>query len=489
MEITERGLPSSRRFGREAPLHLVIFGAWMIAFGAASLLEYAPNASLWFPPAAVTFAALLVVGVRALPVLWLGCLVVTILADQVFQRGLAWPELLSAGLAFGLTHTLAYGAVALTLRSGASHFTPVTTLSKIISFLLGGALAAGLSSLLGGLSLAATGMIGMAEVPSLIAPWWIGDYAGLITVAPLFALLLARLADVLEVEVGGLPGLRQALGPRPRWTIAPRAVRKLGGLILLTLAILALAAAFPDQEALLFLLFICLPMQLWIVHTENELASLLGILAFSLLLAGAARLTGLGSEALMLQFIVISLAVSSYMGLAVPSLYRDNQRMRQLLTHDSLTGALTRNFFEDAAREALQQSRQQQQPACLVMVDLDELKLINDHHGHAAGDRALKILASNCAEKLASGQLLGRLSGDEFAMFLGGCRRTDAEQLLKDIRAELSAAPPVAGAQRVSASFGIAEFDPAESRAGYRQLLAQADQAMYRAKRSAVARA
>ena len=481
MRIVQRGLPGPLHFGQEAPLHLAVFGSWMIAFGAAALLEYAPNASLWFPPAAVTFAAILVMGIRALPVLWLGCLVVTVLADQVFQRGLAWSELLGAGLAFGLTHTLAYAAVALPLRAGASPFTPVTNLSKIIAFLIGGALAAGLSSLLGGLSLAATGMTDLASVPSLLAPWWIGDYAGLITVAPLFALLLARLASFFGASAPR--GLRLALGPRPWRALMPLALYKLGGLALLTAAVLGTAAAFPEQAAMPFLLFVCLPVQMWIVHTENELATLLGIVIFSLLLAAAAGLSNLADHALMLQFIVISLAVSSYLGLAVPSLYRDNRRMRQLLTHDSLTGALTRNFFEDASREALQQSTQRQQPACLVMIDLDELKLINDQHGHAAGDRALKTLATTCAQKLAPGQLLGRLSGDEFALFLGESRREDAEHLLETIRLELAACPPIAGDQRVSASTGIAEFDPTESSAGYRQLLAEADQAMYQSKR------
>ena len=453
----------------------------MIAFGAAALLEYAPNASLWFPPAAVTFAAILVMGIRAMPVLWLGCMVVTILADQIFQRGLSWPELLGAGLAFGLTHTLAYGAVALALRASASQFTPVTTLSKIIAFLLGGAVAAGLSSLLGGLSMAASGMTDLSSVPSLIAPWWIGDYAGLITVAPLFALLLARLASFSGVSAPR--GLSPVVGARPWRALMPRALPKLGGLTLLTTAVLALAAAFPEQEAMLFLLFVCLPVQLWIVHTENELATLLGILMFSLLLAAAAGLTNLADHALMLQFMVISLAVSSYLGLAVPGLYRDNRRMRQLLTHDSLTGTLTRNFFEDATREALQQSKQRRQPACLVMVDLDELKLINDQHGHAAGDQALKTLATSCAQKLASGQLLGRLSGDEFALFLADCRREDAERLIETIRLELAACPPLADDRRISASFGIAELDPGERSASYRQLLAEADQAMYQSKR------
>ena len=480
MGSNDQGFAPPVSLGREIPLQLLVFGSWLIAFGAAALLEYAPNASLWFPPAAITFAAVLVLGLRILPVLWLACLIVTVLADQVFQRGLSGPELLGAGLAFGFTHTVAYGALAMLLRSTANPFSTLTTFRKISGFLLGGAVAAGISSLLGGLSLTATGMAERADLPSLIAPWWIGDYAGLITVAPLFAILLTRISAHLELPTPG--GLRWIMEPIPwhrPWSIA---LGKLAALTLLTVAVLGIALKFPGQQAMLFLLFLCLPLQLWIVHSENTLASLLGILLFGLLLAIAAGMTALGDQALMLQFIVISLAVSSYLGLAVPALYRDNHRMRQLLTHDSLTGALGRNFFEDAAREGLRQSELRAQPACLVMIDLDNLKRINDRFGHAAGDRALKILADICSSQLAPGQLLGRLSGDEFALFLGKCSAQEARETIEAIEQKLADGPAVAGGQPTSASFGIAEFRPGTGRPDYDQLLAAADRAMYRNK-------
>lgn len=481
MGTNDQGFTRPRSLGRELPLHLIVFGAWMIAFGSAALLEYAPNASLWFPPAAVTFTAVLVLGLRGLPVLWLACLFVTVLADQIFGRGLSWTELLLAGLAFGFTHTVAYAALALILRSGARHFSPVTTFRKINAFLLGGALAAGVSSLLGGLSLAATGMVDLDAVPSLIAPWWIGDYAGLITVAPLFAILLVRLTETLELPAP--QGFRLILGPQPWRRLWPRAAGKLAALTLVAVAVLSVGAVFPGQDAALFLLFLCLPLQLWIVHSETTLASLLGILIISLLLAISAALSNLAEQALMLQFVVISMAVSSYLGLAVPALYRDNRRMRQLLTHDSLTGALTRNFFEDAARDGIRQCQLQQHPACLVMVDLDDLKQINDRYGHAAGDSALKNLARICNSQLAPGQLLGRLGGDEFALFLGECAHADADRVVAAIARELAVAPPIAEGKRTMASFGIGEFMPGSGHADYDRLLAAADQAMYRNKR------
>ncbi len=473
----------SQPLGREIPLHLLVLGCWLVAFGAAAVMEYAQHASLWFPPTAVTFAAVLVMGPRTLPILFLACVFVVLLNGQIFQRELSMSEVMLAGLSFGLTHTAAYGALALVIRAAADRDGPFGSFPRVNAFLLGGVVAAGVPAVLGSLSLITTRAAEAADITILIAPRWIGDYAGLITLGPLMVIALARAAHHLAVPTpGGLRAFVHPETPRQPWR---RAGGKLLALALLTTGVLAIAATFPDSESLVFLLFLCLPLQLWIVHSETALASLLGILLFSLLLAAAASLSDLANQALMLQFIVISLAVSSHLGLAVPALYRDNFRMRQLLTHDSLTGALARNFFEDGAREGLQQCELKAEPACLVMIDLDNLKQINDQFGHAAGDRALKSLAEICASQLAPGQLLGRLGGDEFALFLGERTRSDVEALLKNIRealAQESARDPDAAA---AASFGIAEFVPGAGPGDYQQLLAEADQAMYRDKRGA----
>ncbi len=474
-------ISQSGRWWRTAILHLAVLLAWLLAFAAAAALEYAPNASLWFPPAAVSFAAVLVLGARALPVLVLACVVVTAVAAQIYDRNLALADLLLAGFGFALTHVGSYGAVAMILRRAAMRGSPITTLPKVSAFLLGGAVAAGLSSVLGGLSLAVTGMADGSDIPSLIAPWWIGDYAGLVSMAAFCILLLARLSDRLGLAVP--PSLRRLPDQRVWRELYPAAIGKLGLLFAISFLILLLAAGFPDQPAIPFLLFVSLTLQFWIVHTESELAALLGVLGFSLLLAVAAGLMGLGEQALILQFVAISLAVGSYLGLTVPALYRDNRRMRQLLTHDGLTGALARDYFEESVRAGVAEAWRMEQPSCLVMVDLNGLKQINDRHGHAAGDRALRILVQCCARQLAPGQLLGRLGGDEFALYLKGSRRLEAEQIVAAIGEELAAQPPIATGLRLSASFGIAELAPGAEPLSYQDLLEAADQAMYQLKR------
>ncbi|MEE4638421.1 MAG: hypothetical protein V2J42_06750 [Wenzhouxiangella sp.] len=300
--------------GLKAPLYLTIFGSWMMGFGAAALLEYAPNASLWFPPAGITFAAALVLGLRALPVLWLGCLVVTVLGDQVYQRGTAWPELLLAGLAFAVTHTLLYAAMGMSLRSRPVNPSSTPEWGSVIKFLVGGALAAGLSSLFGGLSLAYSGMVEFAALPSLIITWWIGDYAGLITVGPLFALLLTRLAAALNVV--SADRALEILGPDPMRLLWPKAAGKLAALALLTAFMIAMLLNLGEHPGLMYILLACLPLQIWIASTESPLATLLGVFGVALILAAAAGTTHLSNHAPVLQVVVITLAAASYLSLA-----------------------------------------------------------------------------------------------------------------------------------------------------------------------------
>lgn len=442
---------------------------WLAAFLASSLLEYAPHASLWFPPAAITFAAILVLGARALPVLWVACFIATLMTDRLYDQGLSTTALAFSGLWFAMAHTGAYGVIALVLRRLAWESSPMTTLRKVTVVLVGGALASGLSALLGAWGLGLTGMLSMQEVPEVLAPWWIGDYAGLVTLGPLAAVGLVHLCGRCGIDVPS--GVQYFSKSHRARTLTPRSVLKLAALLLVSAAILIAAANFRDQEALLFLLFISIIVQLWIVHTETELCALTGIALFSGLTVLATNLLQLGGEALLLQFVLISLAANSYLGLAVPSLYSDNDRLRDLLTHDVLTGALSRAFFEERVRQGIDAARDRGEPAALVMIDLNGLKQINDGYGHAAGDAALKALVQACQGHLGRGEILGRLSGDEFAVFLPRSTAQRAGERVSTMKSSLAA-----GAVRVTASFGVAQLMAGES---YEALLHRADQGMY----------
>ena len=87
--------------------------------------------------------------------------------------------------------------------------------------------------------------------------------------------------------------------------------------------------------------------------------------------------------------------------------------------HDALTGLINRNEFETLVEEALSGVREQpQRQHALLYLDLDQLKLVNDTAGHAAGDELLKQVANRLAPRLRSGEHLARLGGDEFGILL-----------------------------------------------------------------------
>jgi diguanylate cyclase (GGDEF)-like protein len=150
--------------------------------------------------------------------------------------------------------------------------------------------------------------------------------------------------------------------------------------------------------------------------------------------------------------------------------------LRRLADTDHLTGALTRRRLLEIGERIWASG-----PACLLMLDLDHFKHINDGHGHAAGDAALVIFASVCQTSLRPCDAFGRMGGEEFAAFLpetdAAAGRAVAETLR---RAAAEAAVPLEmGSLSISVSVGLAASQAGETLAA---ALRRADAALYAAK-------
>ena len=158
------------------------------------------------------------------------------------------------------------------------------------------------------------------------------------------------------------------------------------------------------------------------------------------------------------------------------------EELRRVLTEDHLTGVLNRHCFLDRAeRELLRQVRHDGR-CCIAMVDADHFKAVNDTYGHAAGDAALRAIADVLQTETHEDDLVGRLGGEEFAVLMPATAPELAEQVAERLRAGVAALRLEHEGQPLllTVSIGIAEGGAAD----LRQLLMDADAALYAAKRS-----
>jgi diguanylate cyclase (GGDEF)-like protein len=166
------------------------------------------------------------------------------------------------------------------------------------------------------------------------------------------------------------------------------------------------------------------------------------------------------------------------------SLRQSRRRLRLLANLDMLTQVPNRRRFEELARRALQTDTPGS--ATLLLVDIDHFKQINDQLGHAAGDRALKLVSRCTQELLRAHDVAGRHGGDEFVMLLRRSSTREAMQVADRLVSQLQAQAPAQALPPLTLSFGIVQMLPAES---IDETLHRADLALYEAKRLGRSRA
>lgn len=156
--------------------------------------------------------------------------------------------------------------------------------------------------------------------------------------------------------------------------------------------------------------------------------------------------------------------------------------LESLANTDTLTGAASRRkLLELGARECARSLRDAR-PMSVLAIDIDHFKQVNDTHGHAAGDLVLRIVVACCQSQLRNNDVLGRLGGEEFAVILPGADSASGMGVAERIREHIANTPIVHEGRtiRVTVSIGMATFDGVTS---FDTLLADADAALYRAKR------
>jgi diguanylate cyclase (GGDEF)-like protein len=156
-----------------------------------------------------------------------------------------------------------------------------------------------------------------------------------------------------------------------------------------------------------------------------------------------------------------------------------------LADHDPLTGLLNRRRLQLEVAQSIENARASGLQHALVLIDLDNFKMINDTRGHALGDTVLRSVATALQERLRIGDTLARLGGDEFAVILPDCDEGTAMEIARDLISTVALTtivPDSTGRMiRVNASAGVASFAGCPNLTP-ETLLVDADLALYEAK-------
>ena len=157
--------------------------------------------------------------------------------------------------------------------------------------------------------------------------------------------------------------------------------------------------------------------------------------------------------------------------------------LHRALSADHLTGVLNRRCFLERASREIGRPRLVRGVACLAMVDVDYFKSVNDRFGHAVGDAVLTAIADVLKGIAREDHLVGRLGGEEFAVFMPASEPAEAAVIAEALRAGIAALRLTADgrALQVTASIGVSAGD---ERADLKRLIGEADAALYVAKRS-----
>ncbi len=176
------------------------------------------------------------------------------------------------------------------------------------------------------------------------------------------------------------------------------------------------------------------------------------------------------------------------LGVDVTERHQADQQLVWMATHDQLTGLSNRRYFQKELDDRLLIAERYDEKIALFYLDLDQFKVINDTHGHQAGDRLLQLIARVLSKEVRETDLLSRIGGDEFTLLMPSATEEGVEALAKKLLRALKEIDYTINDQPHPISFSIGVAIYPDHGKTQQELLANADLAMYQAKKSGRAR-
>lgn len=441
--------------------------AWLAVWQSGRLVEYTDHASVWFPAAGFTFACMLVLGKRAFIPIMAAAIVITIWQGNHYHSPLNTLELTWAGFLFGLAHIFPYWLGAILIRhlsKKINHGAP----QLIVSFLMIAGVSAFIATVLVISSLFVTDQMSMAEVSQTLLPFWVGDFAGVVVLTPLFSGMLIYLFPETKLSLSEFTD--EKLGSYKRL------LHKVSINILIIFITMFLAYLFDSEESAFAIFFLAVT-HMWIACTESPKFNVISLAISSVLIILLVHYLELMDYVMVYQFAIIVIAANALFGIAVPQLQAHNQTLQHLVFTDSLTQVSSRHYMEQRADLEIAQSHERSSALSLVVFDLDDFKMINDQFGHTAGDTALKNVCYTTKALLRRNDVIARFGGDEFVILLPGLKQSETHSVVERIKQAIQNIEH--DKLQVTSSFGIAELNPNED---FISLFHRADQALYQSK-------
>jgi diguanylate cyclase (GGDEF)-like protein len=444
----------ARRLILLAALAAIYFVAGKLGLELAFLHASASPVS---PAAGIALVAVVVLG----PTAWPAILVAAFLVNLTTAGAVA----ASAAIALGQTGEAVLGAYLLRRWVGGQN--AFGRAHRVVKYTMVAAGVSTVSATVGLLSLELAGQTTWPAFAPIWLTWWLGDATGLLIVAPAVLLWIAN--------------------PRVTWRAAQIGEAAGGALALVVAGQIVFGELSPAAELHLPLEFLCFPPLLWAAFRFGPRETATGVLLLSAM-AIRGTLSGVGpfvrttpNESLVL--LQAFMGVLAVIGLSVAAAVSDHRhtelRLHTLSVSDPLTGLANHRRLVSVLQEEIERSGRTERPFALLFLDLDDLKIINDRHGHLVGSRALCRLAETLVATCRGVDTVARYGGDEFAVVLPESGESAAWEVVRRVAERLERdveQPPI------RASMGVAVY-PRDG-ASAEGLLGTADRALYGMKRA-----
>jgi len=160
------------------------------------------------------------------------------------------------------------------------------------------------------------------------------------------------------------------------------------------------------------------------------------------------------------------------------TLKQQRDLLKSMAVRDQLTGLYNRHYLVDMMTHKVSEAKRHEQPLCVIMVDIDHFKEVNDSFGHLEGDKVLEKIAKILQDGARREDIVARFGGEEMILVLNNCPLEEAVAKAEKLRKEIELSEPEGIA--ISASFGVAKVS--ESNDTCEKLIKSADDALYQAK-------